>query len=107
MLDLARVKEHLRIDIDDEDLYLKSLISMSQAYTKEACDNFDYLYDKDQTFTDLADQYMLSLIYERYMSRDAFIEQKKAVLGSSYLLRSMITQLQFYPIPKTVTKECE
>lgn len=96
MLTLETVKEHLRIDFDEDDSYLRSLLNLGLAYLQGACDNFDTLYGRDSNFTSIADSVIMSIVYESYMNRDRFQESSKVNIGMSYLLRSMITQLQYY-----------
>lgn len=94
MLNLVDVKAYLRVDYDDDDNLLSNMIASADAYLHAAVDDYDKYYAEDSRFKSVADDIMLSIVNERYTNRDAFLENQKGKWGASFLLKSMILQLQ-------------
>lgn len=95
MLELDEVKTYLRVDYEDDDNLIKSLITLAQSYLVSAIDDFETKYALDDDFRSIADACMLSIINDRYNNRDA-MKDDSVNIGMGYLMRSMITQLQYW-----------
>lgn len=61
---------------------------------KNAVSDFETLYAGDTSFAKTADQAEMALISEMYNNRDARNDSRS---NYSYIVRSMIAQLQNYP----------
>lgn len=87
-LTLDEAKNYLRIDYDDDDLWLQSLLVATVDYLKDAIDDFDVKVEKDK-FKSRAKIIALVLLQDWYDNRE-HSESKDL----TYTIRSMITQLQ-------------
>lgn len=87
-LTLNEAKNYLRIDYDDDDLWLQSLLVATVDYLKDAIDDFDVKVEKDK-FKSRAKIIALVLLQDWYDNRE-HSESKDL----TYTIRSMITQLQ-------------
>ena len=72
MVNLNEAKLYLRIDGNDEDSLIQSLITRAFQYMKNAVDNYEALYETaGEDWQELARQAELLLIYEWYENREA------------------------------------
>ncbi|MDY3973577.1 MAG: head-tail connector protein [Veillonella caviae] len=92
-MDLTDVKLYLRIDSDEEDELLESLIKTAVAYIRQAVDDYDVKIIQSEDFRLLAEQCQRILVVEMYENRNAYGQKH---LDYSYTIRSMISQLQFW-----------
>lgn len=72
-MDLDRTKNHLRVDFDDDDVYISNLIEISEIYI-EAC--VGEKYKADVKAMKLADLLQLKLIQDMYDNRGTEISNK-------------------------------
>lgn len=89
-MDKEKVKQYLRLDYDDS--LVDNLILISESYLKDAIDNFDKKIENEQ-FKAKAEMVQLVLIQELYDNRN---QAKKDSTDFSYVIRSMISQLQYW-----------
>ena len=89
-MDKEKVKQYLRLDYDDS--LVDNFILISESYLKDAIDNFDKKIENEQ-FKAKAEMVQLVLIQELYDNRN---QAKKASTDFSYVIRSMISQLQYW-----------
>ena len=89
-MDKEKVKQYLRLDYDDS--LVDNFILISESYLKDAIDNFDKKI-KNEQFKAKAEMVQLVLIQELYDNRN---QGKKDSTDFSYVIRSMITQLQYW-----------
>lgn len=89
-MDKEKVKQYLRLDYDDS--LVDNLILISEGYLKDAIDNFDKKI-KNEQFKAKAEMVQLVLIQELYDNRS---QAKKDTTDFSYVIRSMISQLQYW-----------
>lgn len=87
-LTLNEAKNYLRIDYDDDDLWLQSLLVATVDYLRDAIDGFDIKVEKDK-FKSRAKIIALVLLQDWYDNRE-HAESKDL----TYTVRSMIMQLQ-------------
>lgn len=91
---LDDAKNYLRIDYDYDDDFILQCIASATSYMKNAVSDFETLYAGDTSFAKTADQAEMALISEMYNNRDARNDSRS---NYSYIVRSMIAQLQNYP----------
>lgn len=107
MLDLKTVKNYLRVDYEEDDLFINSLIAMAEeflfTFTKKVeefsdkhdnlrSSNSDYeLYSEGQIY--LADMYCLALISEMYNNRGLTV--KEAENKIRYVMQNILNQLRY------------
>ena len=105
---LAQVKKYLRIDSDEEDELLESLMTTAEAYLKGAVTNFEDYYSKYDDFVSKADFAQMILVAEFYLNRDneetkLFIsrlhEINMAILYVVKKLRAVKYGLEFIHLP--------
>ena len=88
-MDLASIKEYLRVDNSSQDNYIDVLIKISDDYMENAIDNYREKM-KDDKFK------MKSEICQKAIIQDMF--DNRALINKdsemTYIIRSMITQLQ-------------
>lgn len=72
-MDLERVKQHLRVDYDEDDVYISNLIDVSEIYI-ESC--VGEQYKTDTKAVKLADLLQLKLIQDMYDNRGTEIANK-------------------------------
>ena len=89
-MDKEKVKQYLRLDYDDS--LVDNFILISESYLKDAIDNFDKKI-KNEQFKAKAEMFQLVLIQELYDNRS---QAKKDTTDFSYVIRSMISQLQYW-----------
>lgn len=89
-MDKEKVKQYLRLDYDDS--LIDNFILISESYLKDAIDNFDKKI-KNEQFKAKAEMIQLVLIQELYDNRS---QAKKDTTDFSYVIRSMISQLQYW-----------
>ena len=89
-MDKEKVKQYLRLDYDDS--LIDNFILISESYLKDAIDNFDKKI-KNEQFKAKAEMVQLVLIQELYDNRN---QGKKDSTDFSYVIRSMISQLQYW-----------
>lgn len=89
-MDKEKVKQYLRLDYDDS--LVDNFILISESYLKDAIDNFDKKIENEQ-FKAKAEMVQLVLIQELYDNRS---QAKKDTTDFSYVIRSMISQLQYW-----------
>lgn len=91
---LDDAKNYLRIDYDYDDGFILQCVASATSYMKNAVSDFETLYAGDTSFAKTADQAEMALISEMYNNRDARNDSRS---NYSYIVRSMIAQLQNYP----------
>lgn len=89
-MDKEKVKQYLRLDYEDS--LVDNFILISESYLKDAIDNFDKKMENEQ-FKAKAEMVQLVLIQELYDNRN---QGKKDSTDFSYVIRSMIAQLQYW-----------
>ena len=89
-MDKEKVKQYLRLDYDDS--LVDNFILISESYLKDAIDNFDKKI-KNEQFKAKTEMVQLVLIQELYDNRS---QAKKDTTDFSYVIRSMISQLQYW-----------
>ena len=89
-MDKEKVKQYLRLDYEDS--LVDNFILISESYLKDAIDNFDKKMENEQ-FKAKAEMVQLVLIQELYDNRN---QAKKDSIDFSYVIRSMISQLQYW-----------
>lgn len=72
-MDLDRVKQHLRVDYEDDDVYINNLIDVSGIYI-ESC--VGEQYKTDIKAVKLADLLQLKLIQDMYDNRGTEVANK-------------------------------
>lgn len=92
MITVQEAKTYLNIDYDDHDGLIESFIEAAHAYLNNAVDNFDLLYEQDSDFKKLADLVAKFFVGELYDNR----EQMQAEKNTSFMYRSIITQMQLF-----------
>lgn len=85
-----KVKQYLRLDYEDS--LVDNFILISEGYLKDAIDNFDKKIENKQ-FKAKVEMVQLVLIQELYDNRN---QAKKDSTDFSYVIRSMISQLQYW-----------
>lgn len=85
-----KVSRYLRLDYDDS--LIDSFIEVSENYLRDAVDDFDKKI-KNEQFKAKAEMVQLVLIQELYDNRN---QAKKDSTDFSYVIRSMISQLQYW-----------
>ena len=90
---LANLKAYLRIDIDAEDNFLAQCLSAADAYLNHAVSDYAANYAASEKFAAQSDMVWMALAAEMYQNRDARNDSRT---DYSYMIRSMITQLQYW-----------
>lgn len=94
MVELAELKEYLRIPYDDEDSFIQAIIDAGYIYLENAVGNYQELYESNESFSKLADYFV-----KTQWCPTAYDNREGMLAGSvqlSYTARSIITQLQLY-----------
>ena len=94
MVELAEIKEYLRIPYDDEDTFIQTMIDAGYIYLENAVEYYHELYESNESFSNLADFWV-----KTQWCPTAFDDREGMLAGSvqlSYTARSIITQLQLY-----------
>jgi len=89
-MDKEKIKQYLRLDYDDT--LIDSFEEVSENYLRDAVDDYDEKI-KNEKFKAKAEMLQLVLIQELYDNRN---QGKKDSTDFSYVIRSMITQLQYW-----------
>ena len=89
-MDKEKVKQYLRLDYDDS--LIDSFEEISENYLRDAVDDYDKKI-KNEKFKAKAEMLQLVLIQELYDNRN---QGKKDSTDFSYVIRSMIAQLQYW-----------
>ena len=89
-MDKNKVKQYLRLDY--EDTLVETLIEVSAGYLSDAIDDYNEKL-KNEIFKAKAEMVQLVLIQELYDNRN---QAKKDSTDFSYVIRSMISQLQYW-----------
>ena len=89
-MDKEKVKQYLRLDYEDS--LVDDFILISESYLKDAIDNFEKKIENEQ-FKAKTEMVQLVLIQELYDNRN---QAKKDSTDFSYVIRSMISQLQYW-----------
>ena len=85
-----KVSRYLRLDY--EDILIGDLIEVSNGYRRDAIDNYDEKV-KNESFKAKSEMVQLILIQELYDNRN---QAKKDSEDFSYVIRAMISQLQYW-----------
>ena len=94
MVELAEVKEYLRIPYDDEDTFIQAVIDAGYIYLENAVEYYHKLYKSNESFSKLADYFV-----KTQWCPTAYDNREGMLAGNvqlSYTARSIITQLQLY-----------
>ena len=94
MVELAEVKEYLRIPYDDEDTFIQAMTDAGYIYLENAVEYYHELYESHASFSKLADYFV-----KTQWCPTAYDNREGMLAGSvqlSYTARSIITQLQLY-----------
>ena len=94
MVELAEVKEYLRIPYDDEDTFIQAVIDAGYIYLENAVEYYHELYESNNSFSKLADYFV-----KTQWCPTAYDNREGMLAGNvqlSYTARSIITQLQLY-----------
>lgn len=88
ILELEETKKYLKVDFDDEDILIESLISASELYIKNATGK-DFGHNNP-----LAVLYCKVLVYEWYKDKSLMAESKVSE-KVKFTLQSILVQLQY------------
>ena len=94
MVELAEVKEYLRIPYDDEDTFIQAVIDAGYIYLENAVEYYHELYESNESFSKLADYFV-----KTQWCPTAYDNREGMLAGNvqlSYTARSIITQMQLY-----------
>ena len=94
MVELAEVKEYLRIPYDEEDIFIQAVIDAGYIYLENAVEYYHELYESNESFSKLADYFV-----KTQWCPTAYDNREGMLAGNvqlSYTARSIITQLQLY-----------
>ena len=94
MVELAEVKEYLRIPYDDEDTFIQAVIDTGYIYLENAVEYYHELDESNESFSKLADYFV-----KTQWCPTAYDNREGMLAGNvqlSYTARSIITQLQLY-----------
>lgn len=90
---LADVKAYLRVDSDAEDALISQFIDVADLYLAGAVTGYANLKAKSSEFAGKCDMVQIVLAAEMYQNRDG---RNDARQDYSYVVRSMISQLQYF-----------
>lgn len=95
MVTLDDVKSYLRLDIDDDDNLLMSLIPVATAHIRAVVDGFDanYQVSDGRDYCKIADLCIIATVAEIYTKRIGDSSQSQ---NYSFIIQNMIEILQFY-----------
>lgn len=95
MVTVEEVKEYLNIVGDDDDRILNREIVAGYGYLEDAVDDFQEIYDSNESFKTKADAWVLDFwLPDAYDNREGGWAEGSA--GMDPRARAMITQLQLY-----------
>lgn len=89
-MDRDKAIQYLRLDYEDN--LIDSFVEISEGYIRDAIDNYDEKI-KNENFKAKSEMVQLVLIQELYDNRN---QAKKDSADFSYVIRSMIYQLQYW-----------
>ena len=89
-MDRDKIIQYLRLDYEDN--LIDSFVEISEGYLRDAIDNYDEKI-KNENFKAKSEMVQLVLIQELYDNRN---QAKKDSTDFSYVIRSMISQLQYW-----------
>ena len=89
-MDRDKIIQYLRLDYEDN--LIDSFVEISEDYLRDAIDNYDEKI-KNENFKSKSEMVQLVLIQELYDNRN---QAKKDSADFSYVIRSMISQLQYW-----------
>ena len=89
-MDRDKIIQYLRLDYEDN--LIDSFVEISEGYLRDAIDNYDEKI-KNENFKSKSEMVQLVLIQELYGNRN---QAKKDSTDFSYVIRSMISQLQYW-----------
>ena len=90
MIDLDQVKNYLRIDYEDEDMYLNTLIEVSLIYIDSMVGE---KYKENEKMVKLADLLQLKIIADMYEERSTFIQNS---VKTDRITNSILDKLSNY-----------
>lgn len=90
MIDIVKVKDYLRIDYDDEDIYLNTLIETSLIYIDSMVGES---YKQDTDVKKLAGILQLKIISDMYERRSTFVENS---IKTDRITNSILDKLSNY-----------
>lgn len=91
-LTLEEVKLYLRVDNEEEDKLIETLVDSAYSYMNNAVDSFNDKYEKEN-FKSMCDIIILTLITEWYDTRIYSKDDRKDKV--SHIITAMIQQLQY------------
>ena len=91
-LTLEEVKLYLRVDNEEEDNLIETLVDSAYSYMNNAVDSFNDKYEKEN-FKSMCDIIILTLITEWYDTRIYSKDDRKDKV--SHIVTAMIQQLQY------------
>lgn len=94
ILELATVKEYLRVDYEEDDNQIKLLIGTAETYLEDSVDDFKEKLERDieDKFKNKAKLVMLTLITNWYDSRD--FTELKVDEKVRYTINSLLQQMK-------------
>lgn len=93
---LDSVKNYLRVDSDADDTLIENLMVVAEGYIRDAVTDYD-LKVANAAFLSKSEMCQIALISAMYENRNQGGRDPK---DYEFVVRSMITQLQFTPAPE-------
>lgn len=90
---VADLKKYLRIDYADEDDLLENFLSTAESYLSNAITDYAEHYAADEKFQTQVDFLKMVIVSEQYNNRDGRNDPRN---DFSFVIRSMINQLQYF-----------
>ena len=87
------VKKFLKIDGDDDNANLATLMDAAKAHVRAAAGNFDTYYGDDDDYTSIADMAIKLYILTLYDNPGAALD---GTITDSSVLKSLLAQLQYW-----------
>lgn len=84
-MDLSEVKTFLRVDYDDDDIYIKLLIDVAKEYIDDAIGQYNELKAKHRLL-------LLTIVQALFEERSYTVENKNEKI--QYILKSIVMQEQ-------------
>ncbi|NLH46796.1 MAG: phage gp6-like head-tail connector protein [Acholeplasmataceae bacterium] len=95
-LTLSDAKLYMRVENDVDDVLITRLMTVAEGYIRDAVTDYDKKV-ADAAFLAKSEMCQLVIIAELYENRNQGVKESK---DYSYAVRSMITQLQYAPVPE-------
>lgn len=97
MITASEVKNYLRIDYTDDDVFIAAAIQSGYDYLADAIDDYAEMYSGNPTFAAKCDMWVLTQwMPSMYDPREGmFVSGGPAM---NYMARAMLTQLQMYVV---------